>query len=241
MDELPPHARRLLEIVRSLDDPQPQRRASADAALRTALAAHGVTNLPPLAAASSLAAFAAVRSGTQLSMGMKIALGAGAIAALASGVWHLRTDPRTTSVPAAPPALALPPAPDVARPTPAEDADAATPRLTLRAPSMKRPHVRPPTPDADSALRTELQLLAAVDGMLRGGRYAEALRKLSDSEPAAGSSVLAEERRALRVLALCGAGHATASHERERFLASAPRSVLAERVRAACTAPMAAP
>ena len=230
MNELPAHARRLLEIARRLDDPEPERRATADSALRTALAAHGVTNLPPLGAASSLEAVAALRSGPRLTFGLKLALGTCAIVAFATGAWQLRAAPRSKPVAAAQSAPTLPPAQEIARTAPV-DAGAATPRLALRARAVKRSL----TPNTDVELRAELQLLGAVDSLLRGGRYLEALRKLSESEPAPGGRVLAEERRALFVLALCGAGHAAASQERERFLARAPRAVLAERVRAACT------
>ena len=234
MDELPPHARRLLDLARTLDDPEPERRASADAALRSALAAHGVTNLPQLAA-RSLAAAPALKAGVRLSLGVKLALGAGAIAVLAAGMWQLRMEPRPKSAPATQSAPVQPPVPDVTRAMPADEgANAATPRHALRAQSSKPAHARKLAADSDAALRNELQLLAAVDGMVRSGRYRDALRRLSESAPAEGG-VLAEERRALRVLALCGEGHAAAPHERAQFLARAPRSVLAERVRAACT------
>jgi hypothetical protein len=229
--ELPPHARRLLEAARTLDDPGPERRARADAAVRDALAAHGLTNLAPLAASSSQAP-AQLHSG--LPWGTKLALGLGTLAIVAAGFWQLRSAPEDKPVPPPPPSAAsserqLPAPRDIAL----AEANADEPRTPQRLARAKTALARRPAADDDAALRAELRLLAAVDAMLRGGRHREALRTLTDSERA-GKVVLAEERRALHVLALCGAGNSAAPAEREKFLARAPHSVLAERVRAAC-------
>lgn len=85
---------------------------------------------------------------------------------------------------------------------------------------------------AKSSLSEELKFLASVDAQLRAGAYSRALQRLGQHK---GSPVLAEERAALRVLALCGRDNdAQAARARDHFLAGAPSSVLAARVRAAC-------
>ncbi|HKP64567.1 MAG TPA: hypothetical protein VJV78_47855 [Polyangiales bacterium] len=230
MDELPPHARRLLDVARTLDDPDPQRRARADEAVRDALAAHGMVDLPAL---TSPATPAAPRVFWQPSLGVKLALGLGVMAVLAAGVWQLRAAREQRPAPS----QVQPPAPTahVPRPAPARPLGPAAGAGAAPVAQPRSKHVaahkKAPIAD-DSALRGELRLLAAVDGMLRDGLYHDALRTLGD---AARPAVLSEERRALRILALCGLGSsAQAREERAQFLENAPRSVLASRVRAAC-------
>jgi hypothetical protein len=237
MDELPPHARRLLDAARTFDDPAPERRARADAALRDAFAARGLVDLPALSARSAAPApHAAVR----LSLAVKVALGLGATAVLAAGIWQLKAAQRRDDPPASQPSAASPratePLPLAPAPAGAAGSGAAPAPAPRAAPSGKSARAHKPNAGDDSALRSELRLVAAVDGMLRLGRYADALQMLGDAEQRARTSVLAEEHHALRVLALCGLGSAQAPQERAEFLRGAPRSMLAERVRAACVA-----
>jgi hypothetical protein len=244
MDELPPHARRLLDAARTLDDPEPARRARADATLREALAARGMVDLPALIERS---APAAAPTGLRLSLGLKVALGLGAAVVIAAGVWQLRAAQDGDAQPALPKSAARERAPELVPPAapPVVEAPAAGASTTAAA-YVAQPRAKPSDrparaprhiADDDAALHSELRLLAAVDGMLRNDRYRDALRALTDSEQRAGALVLSEERRALRVLALCGLGRsAQALQERAHFLQHAPRSVLAQRVRAACEA-----
>jgi hypothetical protein len=240
MDELPPHARRLLDVLRTLDDPEPARRARADAGLRKAFAAHGMGDLPALEPSAPATAPTALR----LSLGVKLALGLGAVVVLGAGVWQLRAaqnggapsalphSAASARVPELEP-LAAPPVTEA----PAAGAGAGHVAQPRAKPSNRQARATRPVAGDDSALRSELRLLAAVDGMLRNDRYRDALRTLTESEKRAGAVVLSEERRALRVLALCGlGGNAQALRERASFLQHAPRSVLAERVRTACPA-----
>ena len=239
MDELPPHARRLLDAARTLDDPEPARRARADAVVRDALAARGMVGLPALVERS---AHAAAATGLRWSLRVKLALGLGTVVVLGAGVWQLRAAQERGAQPPLPQSAASARAPELEPPAaqPVVEAPAAGAAAAHAAQSRIKPSDRParaPRPAAgdDAALRSELRLLAAVDGMLRNDRHREALRALTDSEQRAGALVLSEERRALRVLALCGLGRTTqALQERAHFLRHAPHSVLAERVRAAC-------
>jgi hypothetical protein len=238
MDELPLHARRLLDVMRRLDDPEPALRARADAGVRRALAAHGMGDMPAL----EPSARATAPTGLRLSLGVKLALGLSAVAVLAAGVWQLRAAQDDGAQRALPQSQASVRAPELPAPPPV----VAVPAAGAGAAQLTQPRAKPSNRQArasrqvagdDSALLAELRLLAAVDDMLRNDRHRDALRTLTDSEQHAGTVVLSDERRALRVLALCGLGrHAQALRERASFLQRAPHSVLAERVRSACPA-----
>ena len=122
----------------------------------------------------------------------------------------------------------------------------------------KRPHGPEPAPEAQDqpAARVapvgpsgealeqpagssqELALIQSATRALHRGAPARALGVLGEHARRFPSGVLAEERRALRVLSLCELGRTSEGvRERDRFLARHPRSPLAERVRAACGTP----
>ena len=94
-----------------------------------------------------------------------------------------------------------------------------------------------PAPRAKPAanLNAEAKLLAEASGALGNGRAARALELLDKHERDYANGVLAEERTAARVLALCEIGRtAEARRQAELFLRSAPRSPLVPRVRSSC-------
>ncbi len=243
MHELPPGARALLDAARGADDPSPAARAQADAAARALLAHHGVGSLPALEQHTPVVR--ASSAGTLL----KISGGALAVATLAIAGWYVST----REPPASPPKPA-PVAPVAAAPAQPPRADAVAPAEPMRereraveAPRNTVP-VREPRrassapsrarAEGDSAwLERELNVIASVDALIRRAEFDAALQLLTRSEPAMATHRLAEERSALAILARCGIGADPAAlRERERFLSASPRSVLAARVRSACTA-----
>jgi hypothetical protein len=95
--------------------------------------------------------------------------------------------------------------------------------------------VSPPRPGSTDSLDSEVGLLRSATDALRLGRYARAMSLLELHATRFPEGALGEERAGLRVLALCGLGKTGPGlEERERFLRASPRSVLADRVRAAC-------
>jgi hypothetical protein len=232
MDKLPGDARALLDQARHADDPTPRERWNADAAVRVALDLHGVRDLPPLTSPAETPPSAA-RAGYALRAGLavKLGFGLGAAALLALSAVGLSALLREDAAPgpSAPPAEL---APSV---QPAAAAIELAPAPPDSRPDELAPVVRhaPRKTAHDASLATELRWLARVDTRIRDGAFERALQLL-DNAPS-GHARLLEERQALRVLALCGRDvSAQALRERERFLQTSPRSVLAARVRAAC-------
>jgi hypothetical protein len=88
--------------------------------------------------------------------------------------------------------------------------------------------------DGDRVL-AEMALLQRAQAALRGGRPGEALELLAQHAERFADGSMAEERQALRVLALCAAGQtASGSAEQAAFLRAYPRSTYAPRVISAC-------
>ncbi|HMI90619.1 MAG TPA: hypothetical protein VK509_04610 [Polyangiales bacterium] len=263
MAELSPEARALLAAAAGADDPTPEQRSRADAAARLALALHGATDLPPLdparthggaanGANGASGANATAKLGTAAS-GWKLALGAAALIAaalLGTRAPQPRPQPaqqyaKRIELPEPQPAAqaiaqaetAVPAdQPKTQRSTsaiPARlQAEASTRSADARAPARARPAAQ-----ATPTLQAEVELIASANGLIRARRFAEAEDVLATHARRHPHGALREERAALAVLVLCETG----SHERalgamQRFLRSAPQSVLAQRVRAACEA-----
>jgi hypothetical protein len=88
---------------------------------------------------------------------------------------------------------------------------------------------------ARRSLDDETRLIGAADAALRAGDGASALLRLDEHARSFPDGVLAEERSAERVLALCALGRdADARTEADRFLSDRPRTPLAAKVRASC-------
>jgi hypothetical protein len=250
VDKLPPKAQSLLELARHGDDPTPAQRARSDTALREVLSRHGVRDLPQLASTAGAEATLAQRSLPLLK------LGAGAFAlVVATAAYFGMRAPHSSSAPVAAPPMAASartaPRGDSSSPTtavesssssvlddpPSSNSEPAAPRRELRARAIE---AHTPVPHAssssDDTLQAELRTLAAADQLVRAGQFSGALQLLKGTERSA-AGVLREERTALRILAQCGlAPGLRIRRERDQFLKTWPRSVLAERVRNACGA-----
>lgn len=140
-----------------------------------------------------------------------------------------RTDPRTPE--REPPAQA----PEVSA-APSTAAPVVVPQR--RAPTQGprgAPEPAAPAVEAD-ALPLEMALLQRARAHLQQRESAEALAVLEEHERRFPASGLVEERRALRIMALCSApGRSDAARlARDAFLGEYPRTTYAERVRAAC-------
>ena len=94
-----------------------------------------------------------------------------------------------------------------------------------------------PAPEADAAI-DELALVEAAEAALRADAPVRALELLRRHEQRFPSAPTAEEREALRVLALCAAGReAEGRGARWVFLREHPRSAYRERIEKACPTP----
>jgi hypothetical protein len=93
--------------------------------------------------------------------------------------------------------------------------------------------VQPANPD--DSLPAEMTLIQGANDAVRLGRFETALRLLDRHHARFPNGILREERSGLHVLALCGLGQTAAGlRERGSFLRDSPRSVLTDKVRAAC-------
>jgi len=149
---------------------------------------------------------------------------------------------RTEGAPPAPPATALAPepAPLAAR---SPDAPPLLRRPTASPPSVP-PAVEPPTPATvaaeptspeASSLLEETELLRAAQTSLGAGDARAALARLDDLGARHADGILREERLAAHIVALCAVGRdQDARREAARFLAEAPLSIHAARVRGSC-------
>ena len=250
--ELHDAARVLLELARGADDPTHAERLQADAAVRSRLAAHGVT-LPPLADPSAWnagpTAEAASMTGSSGLAGAKLGMAAIVLCAASVLGWRAfsaepavdvqrppssvaataQTPAQAVEVPATAPVRAAAAGP-AAPARPEGDATSAGSRTT-EAIRVAAPHRAPAQPN----LEAEVRLLADADAEVRARRYEAALHTLAAHARRFPRGALRQEREALRVLSLCGtAASPRALRERDRFLKSAPESVLTARVRAAC-------
>ena len=118
------------------------------------------------------------------------------------------------------------------------------PVRTAPTPAVRANPAAPPTPARSAAnpragtLDEETRLVRGADAALRAGDPALALALLDDHARSFPNGVLAEERAAERVLALCAGGRAAdARAAADAFLRERPGSALAPRVRSACKAP----
>lgn len=148
---------------------------------------------------------------------------------VAGGVlWYAVRGPGVTSPPpAAAPAtvVQLQAAAPVPAPEPAPEVRAA------------EPAPRPSASSRRSTLAQEVALMSRAAASLQAGRAAEALKALEEHQQKFPGGVLAEERLAARVQALCALGrHTQAQAELERLVRTSPRSPQVIRARQACDA-----
>jgi hypothetical protein len=84
-------------------------------------------------------------------------------------------------------------------------------------------------------LDAEVSLLRAAQQALQGGRYPEALAKLSEHAQRFPRGLLRDEREASRAIALCQGGQSSSGQSRARdYLRTNAQSPLAARVQSAC-------
>lgn len=105
-----------------------------------------------------------------------------------------------------------------------------------RATSGSRPAITEPTTEPEpGAPIDDLALIEAAEAALRAGTPAAALALLREHEERFPRAPTAEERAALRVLALCAAGREVEGRgARWAFLREHPRSAYRERIEKAC-------
>jgi hypothetical protein len=96
----------------------------------------------------------------------------------------------------------------------------------------------PPRTSRSQQLGAEIELLARVNAAVNAGDGKRALELLGDYDRRFRPSILAEERAAASVLALCAAGRTDAARAAaERFARSSPRSPLLGRIAKSCAGP----
>ena len=261
-------ARALIDEVRDLDGPGADDRARVKRALMATLASGAglaaTTVASNTAAAGTLAGTTAAATG--MSLAMKVTAVAVVVAAI-GGTALVATQPDEVAPPAervvgaAPFAEPEPIRPRVAPPRVTSDAPAppdVAPATTRDEPPMEEaaedgsPAAEPTsTPRArrvattrreiavaDSTLTEEIVMIRRAQRALQAGDAEAALRYLDDHASRFSGGVLAEEREAARVLALCRAGQPERSRAlAQRFLRDRPASPLRARVLGACPEP----
>jgi hypothetical protein len=134
--------------------------------------------------------------------------------------------------------VAMPSPPSAAAPAPPPPSRVATaPSARARARTEPPPAARASTSTVSAADRQpsdELALLRRADRAVRGDDSALALALIGELEADYPRSSLLEERRAIELMAQCGAGATDARPRARRFLNEHPRSVYAGRIRAMC-------
>jgi hypothetical protein len=132
----------------------------------------------------------------------------------------------------------MPAPPSAAAPAPPPPSRVATaPSARARARTGPSPAARASTRTVTAADRQpgdELALLRRAERAVRGDDSALALALIGELEADYPRSSLLEERRAIELMAQCGAGATDARARAQRFLNEHPRSVYAGRIRAMC-------
>jgi hypothetical protein len=203
--------------------------------------------------ATAGAATATTGTAAGMSLVAKLALTAIAVTVLGGGalsVWQLRRPTAKPTVTARPSSSTE--APATVLPLPEEQhQDAPVPAASLAAESGGRhdgakkairraPAIAQPPSVASAAAgpldpEPELRVLRQAREDLRAGLAENAYRRLGDYDRQHGQGVLAQERQALTVIALCKWRPGSEAQARAaEFLRSAPESPLADRVRSEC-------
>jgi hypothetical protein len=222
---LKPETQALLELGRAGDDPS------------DAVIAHNRRQLAMKMGGAALGAAAVTGSATKVlaaSSTLKVlALCGGVVAAGAALHGYAFQGPPPPQAPAVAP--------------PARTAESVVERDPLASPAASEatrlaPPVEPAPRNATAAksatppsIQSELELIRGAQKHLHRGEASGALALLAEHARRFPTGVLAQERDASRVLALCLAGDVTSARSQaERFLQRSPQSPFAERVRASC-------
>jgi len=140
---------------------------------------------------------------------------------------------RAEPVAAPPPAAAHAPAP-AAVPAPVQPAPDGAPTAALEPVPAEQPS---PSARRSGTLAQEVEMLSRATAALQAGRAADALKVLGEHQRKFPGGLLAEERRAARVQALCTLGRrAEAEAELERLVRTSPQSPQTARARQVCSA-----
>jgi hypothetical protein len=237
---LGPQARRIVDAARHGDDPDAAARARIHAALvrrmgvGAAVATAAVTTTTAAKASSALAGATglggALFGKALVALAIVSAVGTGSYAIKRARKVHAPTEHETVSVVAT---VARPAAPVVTVVAKAAVAivTSAAPTATIAVATAKpvaAPTVPAPVPDD---VASEVAVLREAHAALQAGDPSRALSVL-DAAKKTGS--LAQERAAVRVLALCALGRSDARAAADRFLSGNPSSPLASRIRTAC-------
>lgn len=238
MDELSARARSLLDAASMGDDPTAEdaRRVRHAVLLRV-----GAVGVGTAALATSTAQAKGIIGSFAAKVGATLVVVAGGTATVA----HYVTE-QPEPAPAAVVAPAVAPKAKVAKQAPRAESipELKVEELPLESdepPKRGAPRVAkaagPETVEAqpEQHLKAEMQLIRAADAALRGGRTSEALSLLAQHAERHPQGLLTQEREGLSLLARCqSGGKAAARAAAERYVARAPRSPLAPRLRSAC-------
>ena len=238
MDELSPNARALLAAAHGSDDPiaGDATRIRRGVLVRIGSAGFGATVFSLcLQRAQAFASLAAPKL-------VAVAL----VAVSGSAVYHRVKRPaaevasaQASSAPyvAAPTVARRALSPRVAAPL-NEPVAVAVAEPALPAPRVfqaRVPRHAPAVAARSSSLEAEMRWVRTADAALRNGDAGAAQGLLEQHAREFPNGALAEEREGLRLVATCQGGSAEAQRAAAQFLERAPHSLLAGRVRAACT------
>lgn len=178
---------------------------------------------------------AAASSGMRIVLGVALLAGTGAIVAAAGRPNSNQSEQRDaiTIAGAEPSARVMTPSPALPPPHIGAAPRTFAPERTEPAPRNDRGPAA--TSAVDDAFARELALLQRARVALGRGDAEGALGVLAEHERSFPTGALVEERRAVRIIALCDAGKAPQGRaEARNFLAAHPSSTLAGRIRSAC-------
>jgi hypothetical protein len=235
MDELSPRARALLEAAHGMDDPIPGDAARVRRSVMTRIGATGLGAAVFSLSLERAKALLGIATPKVVAL-MLIAVGGSAIYQHA----HQR-DVQRARAPAS-----MPIAPVIARAAsevsaPALESVPISAELPASAPESRKLKSAPRrvaltrTVDPNAGLEAEMRCVRAADAALRGGNVTEAEGLLEQHAREFPAGALSEERDGLRIVASCQSGDSDGQRAAAQFLERAPRSLLAGRVRAACS------
>jgi hypothetical protein len=248
MNEIDPRSRLALELARSDAEPSVADKLRVLEALQARL---GPTPVIPATAgergASQTPATPVAAPGVASSSAVGKVIAVGAIAALlglGAGLSLRSAPPVASTAVAAAPARVEPATSSKANDEPVVSAPIATvaaqpeptPDVATTAPSKRAaPRARATRSASEPELYQALELLRRAQRALRKQEAALSLALLDEIDQRFAASVLAEERQATRVLALCLRGDEAAAQQIARaLLAQNPATIYAARVRESC-------
>ncbi len=252
MDDLDSRMQRVLDVARQGMSP---RAADTERTRRTLLAATaglavgaGTSSAAGAASAGGVGAAGAaaigkgavVTAASSLSLGTKIVAVAAVSAVLGSAGFlatHESAPDRSPAAPLAAPAkVSVAPAPIVTAPTQASAvsapaAETAPAVQPVAPPRLAAPASKNPGPDP---LKAELALIEQARQALKSDNPRQALVALDAHRARFERGVMAQERSALRALALCSLADPRGREQAQRFIEQNPGSPLSAHLRAGC-------